>query len=152
VVRSSGFHLRGQDELDEPDPLPVDLDADEPVEPVDDLDAPEDDVDEPDLDEPEEPEPDFDGVLRLDEPDDPEPVDLDPDEPEERVVEDCVLETCLTSFLAPSSTASLTSPTRLMANSLTVPTPSWTFGWFQTSSAALRICSYRSRPARVPST
>ena len=129
--------MRGQDELDEPDPLPVDLDDDEP-------DEPEDDLDEPDLDEP---EPDFDAVLRLDEPDDPEPEDLDPDEPEdpdepdERVVEDCVPETCLTSFLAPSSTASLTSPARLIANSLTVPTPSWTFGWFQMSSAALRICS-----------
>jgi hypothetical protein len=138
VVRSSGFHLRGQDELDEPEPLPVDLDDDEPD---DDVDEPEDGFDELDLDEFEEPEPDFDAALRLDEPD-VEPEDFaDDDELEERVVEPCEPETCLTSFLAPSSTASLTSPARLIANSLTVPTPSWTFGWFQMSSAALRICS-----------
>lgn len=114
------------------------------------------DVDEPDFDEPEDPpEADFDDELRLVAPDDldfvPEdfdPVDFDPDDfvpedfdPDERVDEVCVLETCWTIFLAPSRTASLTSPTRLMANSLTVSTPSWTFGWFQTSSAALRIWS-----------
>jgi hypothetical protein len=138
VVRSSGFHLRGQDELDEPDPFPVDFE-DEPDEPEDDFDA----LDLDGFEEPEpEPEPDLDAALPLDEPDDVEPDDFDADvELVERVVDACVPETCLTSFLAPSSTASLTSPTRLIANSLTVPTPSWTFGWFQTSSAALRICS-----------
>jgi hypothetical protein len=60
----------------------------------------------------------------------------------DRVVDevcDCV--TWATSFFAPSRTVSPTSPARLNAKSLTVCTPSWTFGWFQTSSAAFRICS-----------
>ena len=46
-----------------------------------------------------------------------------------------------TSFFAPSRTVSPRSPARLNAKPLTVWTPSCTFGWFQTSSAALRICS-----------
>ncbi|MRX43926.1 hypothetical protein [Agromyces kandeliae] len=46
-----------------------------------------------------------------------------------------------TSFLALSSTASLTSPTRAIAKSFTVWTPSCTAGWFQTFSAAFWICS-----------
>ena len=70
----------------------------------------------------------------------PDPAERDdPDDP--LVDEVCDLLTCETSFLAPSSTVSPTSPARDIAKSFTVCTPSWTFGWFQTSSAALRICS-----------
>jgi hypothetical protein len=80
-------------------------------------------------------EPFAEGLDELDEPDEPDDVD-------DRLVgevSDCF--TCETSFLAPSSTVSPTSPARDIAKSFTVCTPSWTFGWFQTSSAALRICS-----------
>jgi hypothetical protein len=54
--------------------------------------------------------------------------------------------------LTPSSTVSDTSPSFEDAKSFTVSTPCCTAGWFQTRSAARAICSYRSRPARVPST
>ena len=57
------------------------------------------------------------------------------------VDEVCDPVTCETSFFAPSRTVSPRSPARLIAKSLTVWTPSCTFGWLQTSSAALRICS-----------
>jgi hypothetical protein len=142
-----GCHLRwvGQDEdEDEPDdpaafePEAVDFDAvdrdDEPA--PDDFDAV-----------------DFDAVDFEDEPDDFDAVD----EPDDFVVdpdleEPSVPETCRTNFLALSRTVSLTSPTRAIAKSFAVWTPSWTAGWFQTPSAAFRICSYRSRPALVPST
>jgi hypothetical protein len=100
-------------------------------------------------DEPEEPDfepdfeledPDFEVLPRLDELEDFEAEDLD-EEDDERVVEAWSPEICFTIFFAPSSTASPTSPTRLIAKSLTVSTPSWTLGWFQRSSAVLRICS-----------
>ena len=52
---------------------------------------------------------------------------------DDRVDEVCDPETWATSFFAPSRTFSPTSPARLIAKSLTVWTPSWTFGWFQTS-------------------
>lgn len=66
---------------------------------------------------------------------------FDGDVPERVVVPFCDCVTCATNFLALSRTVSPTSPARLIAKSLTVWTPSWTFGWFQTSSAAFRICS-----------
>ncbi|GAA1058769.1 hypothetical protein GCM10009573_01950 [Agromyces bracchium] len=123
-----------------------------------------------DEDEPDEPEalepdaPDFAELERVDEPDpedfdavEPEPDDFDVDdfavldfdaddfappedfEPDPSVVDPSDI--CRTSFLALSSTVSLTSPTRAIAKSFTVCTPSCTAGWFQTPSAALRICS-----------
>ena len=64
--------------------------------------------------------------------DDRAAVDADRAE-DDRVDEVCEPETCATSFLAPSRTFSPTSPARLIAKSFTVWTPSWTFGWFQTS-------------------
>ena len=67
--------------------------------------------------------------------------DFDADDPDRVVDEVCDCVTWATSFFAPSSTVSPTSPARLIAKSFTVCTPSWTFGWFQTSSAAFRICS-----------
>ncbi len=57
------------------------------------------------------------------------------------VADVCDPVTWVTSFFAPSRTVPPRSPARLIAKSLTVWTPSCTFGWFQTSSAALRICS-----------
>jgi hypothetical protein len=114
-----------------------------------------DDEEEPDDEEPDDPllplPLDFEDDPPEVERDEPEPVDAVPDdepvdEPEadfadEDRVDPCVLVNCDTSFFAPSRTLSPTSPARLIAKPLTVSTPSWTFGWFQTSSAALRICS-----------
>ncbi len=124
-----------------------------------------------DEDEPDEPEalepdaPDFAEPDRVDEPDpedfdavDPEPDDFDAEDfepPDFEVVDFEVVdfdvdpdpvvvdpsEIWRTSFLAFSSTVSLTSPTRAIAKSFAVCTPSCTAGWFQTPSAALRICS-----------
>ncbi|WP_353828732.1 hypothetical protein [Agromyces sp. SYSU T0242] len=121
------------------------------------------DQDEDELDEPEEPdpeEPDFDPDFEEEEPDfeEEEPdfddedfdapeladeVDFDPDVVDDDPEEDdpSFPVTCRTSFFAPSSTVSPTSPARAIAKSFAVCTPSCTAGWFQTFSAALRSCS-----------
>ena len=57
-----------------------------------------------------------------------------------------------TSFFALSKTASETVPTLARAKPLTCSTPCCTTGVFHTLCAASLICSYRLRPARVPST
>ncbi|WP_448808168.1 hypothetical protein [Agromyces bauzanensis] len=59
----------------------------------------------------------------------------------EEVVEPEPLVALPMSPLTPSSTVSLRSPTRVLAKSFTVSTPCCTAGWFQTFSAARRICS-----------
>ncbi|WP_344370761.1 hypothetical protein [Agromyces tropicus] len=121
-----------EDEPEEPDE--PDFEPDEREEPdfaVDDDFAPDDDpfdaddFDAEDFDAEDFDAEDFDAV---------DPEDVEPEPPSPPV-------TCRTSFFAPSSTVSPTSPARAIAKSFAVWTPSWTVGWFHTRSAAVRICS-----------